>query len=73
MDDAEMISKFCLEYLYNPERTVKKGTSNQLKKKKEIKEPKEEKSKLSALINGRIFEDKRGLKEEFSLEEIFDF
>jgi hypothetical protein len=34
IDDAEMISKFCLEYLYNPERTVKKGSNSQLKKKK---------------------------------------
>lgn len=25
MDDAEMTSKFCLHYLYNPERTVKKS------------------------------------------------
>jgi hypothetical protein len=38
MDDAEMISKFCFLYLYNPERTVKKAGSSQhikLKQKRE--------------------------------------
>ena len=34
IDDADMISKFCFHYLYNPERTVKKNrSSNQIKVK----------------------------------------
>ena len=34
MDDAEMVSKFCFHYLYNPERTVKKNrSSHQIKLK----------------------------------------
>ena len=47
MDDAEMISKFCFQYLYNPEKTVKRNSSGaQLRlkqKQKEQKEPKEPK------------------------------
>jgi hypothetical protein len=31
MEDSEMVSKFCYNYLYNPERTVKKSNSNHLK------------------------------------------
>lgn len=27
MDDAEMISMFCFQYLYNPEKTVKRNSS----------------------------------------------
>jgi hypothetical protein len=45
MDDAEMTSKFCFQYLYNPEKTVKRNSSGaQLRlkqKQKEQKEPKE--------------------------------
>ena len=43
MDDAEMTSKFCFQYLYNPEKTVKRNSSGaQLRlkqKQKEMKEP----------------------------------
>jgi hypothetical protein len=28
MDDAEMISMFCFQYLYNPEKTVKRNSSS---------------------------------------------
>lgn len=38
MDDAEMLSKFCYYYLYNPEKTVKKHRSNKYFKNKTKKE-----------------------------------
>lgn len=41
MDDAEMISKFCFQYLYNPEKTVKRNSSGaQLRLKQKQKEQK---------------------------------
>jgi hypothetical protein len=62
MDDAEMISKFCFQYIYNPERTVKKSGSNnniRTKHKREsvvgIKdECREIKSKLSVILGVKI-------------------
>jgi hypothetical protein len=39
MDDAEMVSKFCFQYLYNPEKTVKRNSSGvQLRLKQKQKE-----------------------------------
>lgn len=38
MDDAEMISKFCFSYLYNPEKTVKKSGSSKYIKIKQKRE-----------------------------------
>lgn len=40
IDDAEMTSKFCFQYLYNPEKTVKRNSSglNLKIKQKQIKE-----------------------------------
>jgi hypothetical protein len=39
MDDAEMTSKFCFQYLYNPEKTVKRNSSGaQLRMKQKQKE-----------------------------------
>ena len=41
MDDAEMISIFCFQYIYNPEKTVKRNSSGtQLRLKHKNKEPK---------------------------------
>lgn len=62
MDDAEMISKFCFLYLYNPERTVKKAGSNQqlkVKQKRESvnaakEEGKEMKARLATILAIRI-------------------
>ena len=56
-----MISKFCFQYLYNPEKTVKKnGSSNQIKIKQKREsvvgkeEGKEVRSKLSGILNVKI-------------------
>ena len=36
MDDAEMVTKFCLNYVCSPERTIKRNTSNQQLKAKRV-------------------------------------
>jgi hypothetical protein len=76
MDDAEMVSKFCYNYLCSPERTVKKGGSTKYLKIKQKQsmvrdDGKEVRSKLSAVIATRIAEGKG--REDYSLEEILDF
>jgi hypothetical protein len=77
MDDAEMISKFCFQYLYNPERTVKKSASHlKLKQKRDPtrEENREVKSKLSAILAAKIADDKKQpVREDFNLDEVLDF
>ena len=67
MDDAEMITRFCFHYLYNPEKTVKKNRSSnnlKLKQKREsvVVSKEEVKSKLEGIINVKISEDKKIVK-----------
>lgn len=71
-----MVSKFCYNYLCNPERTVKKsGSSKYLKIKQKQSlvrdDGKELRSKLSTVIATRVAEGKG--REDFSLDEILDF
>jgi hypothetical protein len=76
MDDAEMISKFCFQYLYNPERTVKKSASHlKLKQKRDPtrEENREVKSKLSVILTAKISDDKKPVREDFNLDEVLDF
>lgn len=74
MDDAQMISKFCFQYLYNPQRTVKKNSSTSHLKLKHKRDPnirddtREVKSKLTIILSSRISEDKKSVKEDFNLE-----
>jgi hypothetical protein len=70
MDDAEMISKFCYSYLYNPEKTVKKSGSNKyikIKHKRESvvnvkEEGRELRSRLANIVSVKVCEEKRNVK-----------
>lgn len=73
MDDAETTSRFCFHYLYNPEKTVKRNNSAQMRRHKEKEEDPKERSKLSQVLSMRISEDKRVPKEDFTLDEILEF
>ena len=76
MDDAEMTSKFCVQYLYNPERTVKKSASHLKAKQKRDpsrEENREMKSKLSLILTAKIADDKKPVREDFNLDEVLDF
>ena len=72
MDDAEMVTKFCLNYVYSPERTIKRNTSNQQFKAKKD-DPKDLRSKVGQILSNKISEDKKNTKEDFTLEEIFEY
>lgn len=67
MDDAEMVSKFCLNYVYSPERTVKRNSSN-LRSKPKREEARDVRSKMGAALSVKISEEKKIVREDFSLE-----
>lgn len=82
MDDAEMVNRFYLEFLQNPERTVKKSISTNFGKnykKKEnctnssLKEKDELRLKLANILLINISENVKNVREEVSLEEVMDF
>ena len=66
-----MVTKFCINYVTSPERTVKRNTSN-MRAKPKREEAKDLRSKMGTFLGLRISEDKKAHREDFSLEEVFD-